>query len=48
MGWELVPAAPNRAIHSTRGGVMGVRFKEFTQGVNNLYKYLINKVILVC
>ena len=39
--------ATNRATHSTRGGVMGVRLKESTQGVDNLYKYLINKEIFM-
>ena len=45
MGWELAPAHQDRATHSTRDGVMGVRSKESTQGVDNLYKYLINKGI---
>jgi len=34
------PLRQNRASHSTRDGVMVVRFKESTHGVDNLYKYL--------
>ena len=45
MGWELLTAHLNRAPQSSRDGVMGIRLKESTQGVDNLYKYLINKNI---
>ena len=44
MGVRLT-AHQNRATHSTRDGVMGVRLEESTRGVDNLYKYLINKNI---
>ena len=46
MGVRLT-AHLNRAPHSTRDGVTGVRFKESTHGVDNLYKYLINKNIFM-
>ena len=46
MGVSLA-GTPNRATHSARAGVMGVRLKESTQGVDNLYKYLINKDIFM-
>lgn len=45
MGWELAPPHLNRAPHSSREGVIGVRYKESTHSVDNSYKYLINKNI---
>jgi hypothetical protein len=43
IGWELPHGSPNWATHSPKVGVMGVKLKESTHGVDNLYKYLINK-----
>ena len=47
IGWELPHGSPNWATHSPEVGVMGVKLKESTHGVDNLYKYLINKNIYV-
>ena len=39
-GMGVTPPHQKRATHSSGNGVMGVKYKASTQGVDNLYKYL--------
>tara|TARA_Y100000361_G_C11114016_1_gene319276 strand:- start:717 stop:875 length:159 start_codon:yes stop_codon:yes gene_type:complete len=46
-GMEVRTAVTRRTPHTALASVMEVRSKESTHGVDNLYKYLINKGIFV-